>query len=205
MLHQFRRDLEGLDQAAQTAIMHAGAHGFPYYAAWAELLRGWSRAARSAGEQGIDEILRGIEVVQRTAGLRLPYYRVLLAEAYGWNGRIEEALQALDVAWSEIRKTQERWWEPELHRLRGELLRSEAANRMAEAEACFRRAAEVARTQQAKSLELRAAMSLARLLRDQGRPTDARPLLAEVYDWFTEGFDTPDLRDARRLLEELTL
>ena len=204
MLHQFWRDLEGLDHLAQAAIAHAGEYGFPYYAAWAELLQGWSRAARSSGEEGIPEILCGIETLQKTAGLRLPYYRVLLAEAYGWSGRIADALQTLDVAWSEIQRTQERWWEAELHRLRGELLRSEGVNRTAEAERCFRRAAEVARIQQAKSLELRAAVSLGRLLRDRGRPADARPLLAEVYNWFTEGFDTPDLNEARGLLEELT-
>ena len=94
--------------------------------------------------------------------------------------------------------------EAELHRLRGELLRSEAMNQGAEAEACFRTAIEVARGQRAKSLELRAAVSLGRLWRDEGRRADAHRLVAEVYGWFTEGFDTPDLGEASSLLEELT-
>lgn len=204
MLSQFRRDVEAVNRLAEATIAHATEHGFRYYLAWAEVLRGWSRAAQGAREEGIAEILRGIEVLQRTAGARLPYYRALLAEACGWAGRIDEALLALAEAFSEVGKTEERWWEAELHRLRGELLRSEAINRGAEAEACFRTAIEVARLHEAKSLELRAAASLGRLWRDEGKRTRARRLLAEVHDWFTEGFETPDLRDARLLLQELS-
>jgi predicted ATPase len=137
--------------------------------------------------------------------MRLPYYRALLAEACGSSGRIDEALQALADAFADIGKTEERCWEPELHRLRGELLRSETVNRSAEAEHCFRKAIETARGQQAKSLELRAAVSLARLWRDIGKRIQARRLLTEVHNWFTEGFETPDLKDAKSLLEELSL
>lgn len=203
MLNQFRRDVEEVDRLAAATIIHATEHGFPYYLAWAEVLRGWSRAARGACEEGIAEIRAGIEALQRTAIVRLPYYRSLLAEACGWTGRIDEAFTALDDAFAELRQTEERWWEAELHRLRGELLRSEAMNRRVEAEACFHTAIEVARGQQAKSLELRAAVSLGRLWRDEGKQIQAHQLLAEVHDWFTEGFGTPDLRAARSLLEEL--
>ena len=203
MLSQFRRDVEAVNRLAEATIAHATEHGFRYYLAWTEVLRGWSRAAQGAREEGIAEILRGIEVLQRTAGARLPYYRALLAEACGWAGRIDEALLALADAFAEVGKTEERWWEAELHRLRGELLRSGAMNRGAEAEACYLTAIKVARGHRAKSLELRAAVSLGRLWRDTGKRTRARRLLAEVHDWFTEGFETPDLRDARLLLKEL--
>jgi predicted ATPase len=153
---------------------------------------------------GIGEIRRGIDVLQAKAGARLSYYRALLAEACGWAGLIDDAFQALADGFADIQKTEERWWEAELHRLRGELLRSETVSRGAEAEASFHRAIEVARGQHAKSLELRAAMSLGRLWRDEGRRHDAHRLVAEVYGWFTEGFDTVDVREARSLLEDLS-
>ena len=201
MLNQFRLDVEEVGRLAEATIAHSTEHGFPYYLAWAEALRGWSRAASGAHEEGLAEIRGGIEALRRTAGARLPYYRALLAEAYGWAGQIDEALKALADAFAEVGKTEERWWEAELHRLRGEILRSE--NRGAEAEDCFRTAIEVARGHRAKSIELRAAVSLGRLWRYQGKRTQARQLLAEIHDWFTEGFETPDLRDARSLLEHL--
>ncbi|HEY6403206.1 MAG TPA: hypothetical protein VI479_17430, partial [Blastocatellia bacterium] len=204
MLNQFRRDVEEVGRLAEATIAHSTRHGFSYYLAWAEALRGWSRAARGDREGGLAEIRGCVEALQKTAGARLPYYRALLAEACGWAGRIDEALSALADAFADIRKTEERWWEAELHRLRGEMLRSEDMNRIDKAEDCFRTAMEVARGQQAKSMELRAALSLGRLWRDAGKRTQARRLLAEVHGWFTEGFETPDLRDARSLLEELT-
>src|SRR5215510_12073219 len=201
MLNQFRRDVEEVGRLADAAIAHSTEHGFSYYKAWAETLRGWSRAALGDSERGLAEIRGGIEALQRTAGARLPYYRALLAEAFGWAGRKDEALKTLADAFADIVKTEERWWEAELHRLQGEMLRSE--NRGVEAEDCFRAAIEIARGQRAKSIELRAAMSLGRLWRDQGKRTQARQSLVDIYDWFTEGFETPDLRDARSLLEEL--
>jgi len=204
MLHQFCRDLERVDSVAEATITLCIEHGFPYYLAWAEVLRGWSRAAAGAPEEGIAEIRRGIGVLQATAGARLSYYRALLAEACGWNGHSDEGLQALDDAFADVRKTDERWWEPELHRLRGELLCSDTVNHRAEAEASFRRAIKVARGQRTKSLELRAALSLGRFWREEGRLQDAHRLVAEVYGWFTEGLDTTDLREATSLLEELS-
>jgi DNA-binding winged helix-turn-helix (wHTH) protein/predicted ATPase len=204
MLNQFRRDVEEVSRLAEATVAHSTEHGFSYYLAWAEALQGWSRAALGDHEEGLAEIRGGIEALQKTAGARLPYYRALLAEVYGWLGRIDDALKALADAFGDVRKTEERWWEAEIHRLQGEMLRSEAVNQGAKAEECFRTAIEIARRQQAKSIELRAAVSLGRLWRDQGKQTQARQLLAEIYDWFTEGFETRDLRDARSLLEELT-
>jgi len=205
MLNQFRRDVREVDRLAEATIAHTTEHGFPYYLAWAEVLRGWSRVAQGASEEGIAEIRCGIEVLQKTAGARLPYYRSLLAEACGWSGRIDEALLVLADAFAEAVKTEERWWEPELQRLRGELLRSKSKNNDAEAESCFLTAIESARDQQAKSLELRAAMSLSRLWRDAGKRQQAGQLLADVYSSFTEGFQTPDLIDARAFLEEVAM
>jgi DNA-binding winged helix-turn-helix (wHTH) protein/predicted ATPase len=204
MLHQLCRNPERVASLAETTIGLCREHGFPYYLAWAEVLRGWSHAAENAPETGIAEIRRGIELLQAKAGARLSYYRALLAEACGWAGLIDDALQALADGFADIQKTEERWWEAELHRLRGELLRSQKVHNSVEAEACFHRAIEIARGQRAKSLELRAAMSLGRLWRDQGRRDDAHQLVAGVYGWFTEGLDTPDLRETRSLLDELS-
>jgi predicted ATPase/DNA-binding winged helix-turn-helix (wHTH) protein len=202
MLHQFSGDLERVDSCAEATIVLCIEHGYTYYLAWAEVLRGWSRAAAGRPEEGIAEIRRGIGVLQATVGTRLSYYRALLAEACGSNGHIEEALQVLADGFAEIQKTEERWWEAELHRLQGELLCSDRVNQRAKAEASFRQAIEVARGQRTKSLELRAVLSLGRFWRDEGRLEDAHRLVAEVYGWFTEGLDTPDLREARSLLDE---
>jgi predicted ATPase len=143
----------------------------------------------------------------------------LLAEASARGGQTTEGLEALAEALALLTTSGVRWWEAELHRLRGELLLQSgvqspessvfahhAALRMpheAEAEACFQRALDIAHRQQAKSLELRAVVSLARLWQQQGQQAEARELLAPIYGWFTEGFDTADLQEAKALLEEL--
>jgi predicted ATPase len=127
----------------------------------------------------------------------------LLAEGYAHLGHPEEGLQALSEASSLVEQHEERWWEAEVYRLRGVLLLQQPGTPQAEAEACFQRALDVAHQQQAKSLELRAAMSLAHLWQRQGKRDAARELLAPIYGWFTEGFDTADLQEAMALLEEL--
>jgi predicted ATPase len=125
-----------------------------------------------------------------------------MAEAYGRGRRYDEGLAMLEEALALVDQSEERYGEAEIHRLKGELLLRRASP-PEEAEACFRQALDVARRQQAKSLELRAAMSLARLWQQQGRRTEARELLAPVYSWFTEGFDTADLQEAQALLDAL--
>src|SRR5262249_53627143 len=127
----------------------------------------------------------------------------LLAEAYGTRGQPEAGLAVLTEALTLVDTTGERWYEPELYRLKGALLFHQSLDNQVEAETCFQHALEVTRTQQAKSLELRVAASLARLWQQQGKRQDAHDLLAPVYGWFTEGFDTADLQDARALLEDL--
>jgi predicted ATPase len=133
---------------------------------------------------------------------RRPTFLAWLAEAYGKAGQAEEGLSVLAEALAQVKKTDERYYEAELRRLKGELLLMQGDK--TEAEASFHKAIEVARRQQAKSWELRATVSLCRLWQKQGRVDEARQTLAEIYGWFTEGFDTPDLKEARALLEELS-
>ena len=132
-----------------------------------------------------------------------PYFLALLAEAAAQGGQREAGLTWLAEAVAVVDDTGERRWEAEVYRLKGELLQARAAEHHAEAHSCFRQALAIAHRQQAKSLELRAAMSLSRLWQQQGKRTEAYELLAPVYGWFTEGFDTADLQDAKALLEEV--
>ena len=133
-----------------------------------------------------------------------PYYLARLAEALGKAGQVDEALSALDEAIESSRRSAVPYWDSELQRRKGELLlAANGAGQAAAAEACFRRAIEIAQGQSAKSLELRAVTSLGRRLAEQGQNRQARDLLAPVYGWFTEGFETADLKDAKALLDEL--
>ena len=131
----------------------------------------------------------------------MPYYVALLAIACEIAGQIEESLTLLEEAFQIVERTGERWFEAELHRHKGRLLLQKG--HAEPAEDLYRTALGIAREQEAKRWELRAAVSLARLRRDQGRLAEARDLVAPVYDWFTEGFDAPDLKDAKALLDEL--
>jgi predicted ATPase len=135
-----------------------------------------------------------------------PYFLSLLAEAYGKVGQVEEGLSALAEALDFVGRTGERFSEAELYRIKGELTLQQSSVRSpeSEAEACFQKAIAIARRQQAKSFELRAATSLSRLWQSQGKQYEAYKMLSEIYGWFTEGFDTKDLQEAKALLEELT-
>ena len=127
----------------------------------------------------------------------------MLADVSAHLGHPEDGLQALAEAHTLVEQHEERWWEAEIYRLRGVLLLRQPGTPQAEAETWLQRALDVARRQEAKSLELRAAMSLARLWQQQGKRAEAHELLAPIYGWFTEGFDTADLQEAKALLEEL--
>jgi predicted ATPase len=133
-----------------------------------------------------------------------PHGLSLLAEAYARAGQPEAGLQAVAEALTQVEATEERWCEAELHRLQGTLRLQLASAEADKAEACFQRALDVARRQQAKALELRAALHLSRLWQRQGKRQEAHDLLAPIYGWFTEGFDTADLQEAKALLEELS-
>ena len=152
----------------------------------------------------IDKLTAGITAWRTTgATLWLPCYLSYLARADAEFGKFDDAWRCIDEAMTAMETTKERWCEAEVHRIAGEIALRSPEPDAAKAEACFERALEVARKQQAKSWELRAAMSMARLWRDQGKREDARGLLAPVYGWFTEGFDTLDLKEAETLLDEL--
>ena len=168
------------------------------------ILRGWVLAEQGQGEAGIAQMRQGIAALQATrAAAHRIYFLALLAEAHGKIDQAEEGITVLAEALTAGEKTGQRAYEPELHRFRGELLLRQAVPDAPQAEACFQQALAVARHQQAKSWELRAAMSLARLWQQQGKRAEARELLAPIYNWFTEGFDTADLQEAKALLEDL--
>ncbi len=152
--------------------------------------------------EGIAQMRQGLDD-WRSMGMEVavPIFLSWMAEAYGKAGRAEKGLALTEEALDLVERTEERVWEAEAHRVKGELLQS--SGRISEAEACFRQAIEVARRQEAKSWELRATLSLSRLLQKEGRSGEARQLLSEIYGWFTEGFGTPDLQDAKALLDAL--
>ena len=137
-----------------------------------------------------------------------PAIATILADVYGKQGQVVEGLTLIEEALDLMEETNERWWEAEAHRVKGQLLlvQSESTDEgdLSKVEVCFRRSIEVAQRQQAKTWELRATVDLSRLLRRQGRLEEARRALSDTYGWFTEGFETPDLVEAKRLLEELS-
>ena len=179
--------------------------GFPSWLLYSTIVYGWALSAQGQHAKALAQISQALTAFQ-AAGQRQgwPYYLAQLAEAYGRGGDEAAGLQRLAEALAVVDDTEECWWEAELYRLKGDLLLQQATGSSDEAEACFHQALDIARCQQAKSLELRAAMSLARLWRRQGKRAEAHELLAPIYGWFTEGFDTADLQEARALLEELS-
>ena len=202
--HQFRREVRAAQERAEAAISLAKEQGFPTWMASCSLLHGWALAQQGQAQEGIEQIHQGLTAWRATGAEEgRPYFLALLAEAYGSMGQPETGLTVLAEALTLMDTTRERVWEPELYRLKGELLLQQNADNQAEAETCFAQAMAIAQNQQAKSWELRAATSLARLWQQQGKRNEARQLLGDVYYWFTEGFDTADLQDAKALLEVL--
>jgi predicted ATPase len=202
-LHQFRQEGHLAQDRAEAVVTLATEQGFPFFLAWGMVLRGWALAAQGQ-EEGVSQMHHGM-VAHRATGAELGRTLILamLAEAYGKTGQADEGLALLVEAQGLVDKNGERLYEAELLRLKGELLFSKSSDNQTEAETCFQQALFIAQSQQAKSLELRAAASLARLWQVQGRRQSAYDLLAKVYNWFTEGFDTADLKEAKALLEEL--
>ena len=203
-VYQFRWDVPAVHEQAEAAVALSIEQGFPFWAAAGTILRGWALAMQGQGEAGMAQVRQGIAAYRATgAPLLVPYYCTLLADVSAHLGHPEDGLQALAEAHTLVEQHEERWWEAEVCRLRGVLLLRQPGTSQAEAEAWLQRALDVARRQEAKSLELRAAMSLSRLWQQQGKRAEARALLAPIYGWFTEGFDTADLQEARALLEAL--
>jgi len=211
-LGQLRRDAPAVHAQAEATITVATAQSFALVQSGGLVIRGWAITVQEHGTEGLVQIRQGLDMYRSTgAEVQRPHFLTLLAEASGLLGQPEGGLATLDEALTMIEKTSERYYEAELHRQRGELLLLREAKSHPghgslephEAETCFQHALDVARGQQAKSLELRAAMSLARLWQRQGKRAEAHALLTPIYDWFTEGFDTADLQEARVLLAEL--
>jgi predicted ATPase len=219
-LHRCLHEVRTVQQRAEAMIALCNEQGFSAFLALAIVWRGWALAMQRQEEEGIQQIHQGLAALRATgAELFRPYFLGLLAEAYGKAGQVEEGLTALAEALAAVDRTGERMYEAELYRLKGELTlqqfgvrgsefgvtnpQSLTPNPQSEAEACFLKAIEIARKQQAKSLELRATVNLARLWQRQGKHHAARNTLSEIYSWFTEGFDTKALQEAKALLEEL--
>jgi len=203
-IYQCRRDMPAVHEHAEAAVALATAQGFPFWAAWRTIFRGWALAMQGQDEAGMAQVRQGITAWRATgAVLYVPYYCTVLADVAAHLGHPEDSLQALAEAHTLVEQQEERWWEAEVCRLRGVILLRQTGTSQAEAEAWLQRALDVARRQEAKSLELRAAMSLARLWQQQGKRGDADDLLTPNYGWFTEGFDTADLQEAKTLLDAL--
>jgi predicted ATPase len=215
-----RGEWQMAQERAEAALTFAAAQGFPHFRALGTVHGGWALAKRGQREKGITQMRQGMTALAATEAVaRRSWIVVLLADAYGAVGYIEEGLTVLAEALATVDNTGERYYEAELYRLQGELMlqkfqvasstfhvtnpQSPTSNLQAEAEACYHKAIEIARQQNAKSWELRAVMSLSRLWQKQGKQKEAHQMLAEIYGWFTEGFDTADLKEAKALLAEL--
>jgi predicted ATPase len=202
-LAQLLDDRQDVGTHADALLAASVERGFAFWSAMGKVFHGWAVARGGDVAAGIARIREAIIEHRATeAALLSPYYLALLADAQLAGGRADEALGSLAEALDRAAATGERWLEAELLRRKGELLLATGFDR-AEAEANLRHAITVAREHQARLWELRAGTSLARLLRGQGRRTEARDLLAPIHDWFTKGLDTPDLREAGALLQEL--
>jgi predicted ATPase len=204
LFHSLRRDVCLSQACAESAIVLATEQGFPHHRAIGALLHGWTLAHQGQAQDGIAQLHQGLRACQ-VIGVELlrPHYLALLADAHGIIGQHALGLQVLTEALTRMDTTGERVWEPELYRLKGALLLQSASAHAPEAETCFHHAISIAQSQQAKSWELRATTSLARLWQQQGKRAEAYEILAPIYGWFTEGFDTADLQEAKALLEEL--
>jgi predicted ATPase len=203
-LHRFLHEKQQAQEQAEMVRTLEIEHGFGSFSAQSTMMQGWALVTQGHAAEGIAQLHEGLDAYRaKGTELTLPSLLTRLVEAYQIQGRIEEGLTVLAEALALVNKNEERFLEAELHRLKGELLLQQAVPDVSQAEVCFRQALAVARHQQAKSLELRAAMSLSRLWQRLGKRAEAHQLLAGIYDWFTEGFDTADLQEAKALLAEL--
>jgi predicted ATPase len=199
-----RREGLAAQEHAETELALATAQGFPFWVAGGTIVRGWALAAQGQTAEGIAQMRQGIAAWRALgASVVLSTYLATLAEVCRQVGQLGDAQHLLIEAQTLVDTTGERYWEAEVYRLQGELLVQASRGKTREAEERFHQALGIARRQQAKSLELRAAMSLSRLWQHQGKQAEARQLLAPIYNWFTEGFDTTDLQEAKTLLEHL--
>jgi predicted ATPase len=222
-VHTLRGEGYATLERAEAAMRLSTELGSTLLLAWSTAHQGWALGAQGQPERGIEQLCESLAIC-RAAGAEswVPYCLALLAETQAKAGQVTEGLSTLAETLETTNRRGDRWYEAELYRLKGELTLKQSQvqgpkfqvpntqhlppspQAEAEAETCFQKALEIAQRQQAKSLELRAGMSLSRLWQQQGKKDEARQMLAEIYGWFTEGFDTKDLQEAKALLEELS-
>jgi predicted ATPase len=203
-VHQLRREPGRAEAAARELSTMCREHGLSEMLGWGEWVLGWAILEQGLGEQGLEKMAESIAFHESIGGTPgTPWRRGELAEGYAKNGGLNDAREELRRAVEAADQSGQHFFDAELRRIGGEIaLRSDPPDKMA-AERYFREAISVANLQEARWWQLRATMSLARLLRDTNRRDEARAMLAEIYNWFTEGFDTADLKDAKALLDEL--
>jgi predicted ATPase len=209
-IHSLRSEWPALQQQAEAGIALCTEQGFASILAQSTMYRGYALAQQGLAEEGIALIHEGLAAARATgAGLYYPYHLAMLAEARGTAGHFEEGLTVLTEAIALVESTEEQVYEAKLYRLKGELTLNQSRVQglqfsfQQQAEEYFQKSMEIARRQEAKSLELSATLSLSRLWQQQGKKAEARQMLAEIYGWFSEGFDTADLKEAKALLEQL--
>jgi class 3 adenylate cyclase/predicted ATPase len=205
LFHVFRREVRAAQERADAALSVAQEQGFPFWMAFGAILRGWTLAQQGQAQEGIVQIEQGLSALRATgAAIRRTHFLALLAEAHRTTGGLDAGLNVLNEALNAVEDTGEHFYEAELYRLRGEFLLHLSSDNQREAETCFQHAMTIAQNQGGKACELRTATSLARLWQQQSKRQEAHDLLASVYNWFTEGFETADLKDAKALLDALS-
>jgi predicted ATPase len=205
LIHSRRREVDIVQELAEKLINYATEHGFGILVSMGNFLRGKMMVEQGQGEDGLEQMRQGLkDLLARGAVLVWITNLIDLAEAYGKMGQIEEGLNALTEVRAAIKKSGQYFLETRIYQLNGELLLQTSIPETSRAEACFHHALVMSQKHEAKYWELQTAMSLSRLWLNQGKKEDARGLLSEIYNWFTEGFDTADLKDAKSLIEELS-
>jgi predicted ATPase len=202
--HLVLRDARMVAERAEEILSIATAYAMPTNLIAATFFRGWVMAVSGRGEEGLAEMRRSLSDPRLAVTVGLATLRTVLAETCGKQGRAEEGLDLVAEGLASMEQTGQRNAEAELYRVEGELLIIKDPRNLAEAERCVRKAINVARRHGARLYELRATVSLARLMANQGSRDEARAMLTDIYNWFTEGFDTVDLKEAKALLGELT-
>jgi len=203
MLFQFCRNSKLVEEWARATIDFCAEYSIGYYDNWATILHGWALVEQGSLSEGVDQMRTGLDDFRASnSEARLPYYLTLLAEAYGNKGQVKEALKHLGEALVFSEKNNDVWYDAETYRLMGDMmLQTDEAER---AGTCFQKSLDISRSQEARILELRATVSLARLWVEQNRQAKARSMLKEILEWFSEGFDFVDLKVARKLIDELS-
>jgi len=204
-LYCLLREPQKTQEYAEALLTFSTEHGFAQWITAGTIFQGWALVESGGGESKIEQIRKGLNGWQ-AIGIELahPFFRGLIAEGCIKVGLIEKGLEEINAALQKVEQTGERESESRLHQLKGELILMQRNTDKKMAEDCFLKALKISRQQRAKSTELQVTISLCRLMQTQGRQEEARCLLSEIYDWFTEGFETVDLKDAETLLRELS-